>query len=849
MADRLLLESGAPDGYLLEDGSGVIELEPYLHADDFNRTRTSGTGWGNDWSHSTSSTLLGVDGSRAYYANTGSTNKLNYVDPAVLSLQDLDIVGTFAIADLPAAGVNYTYTVVLRLIDTSNYYRLDITLLDDATFNLILRQVIGGTATTIGSTVNKGTYVAGADWKFRVQAEGINPTTLRLRIWNASGAEPGTWDREETNTAAALQAAGGFGTRLLPSAGTYITTAYLDDWGVSVIAAAGGDAVKNGTDAATGTEGAPTLGKPGTDTATGDDVVSVLGKPGVDSGAGSDDLSVLGKPGADTGAGQDLMSVLGKSGSDIGGGQDDAALGKPAFDTGAGTEAVTVLGMAVQETGSGTDDDVGHGMVTTETGAGTDDDAGRAIVLAPDTAAGSDATTVKGQTSTDTGTGSEEPSTPGFAVVTADTAAGSEPTTSRGASSTETGSGSDASVTPPVGAYQATDQAAADDQATLTYAIVTTDTAAGSDGFTVLAKPGSDTATGSDDDSGRGIAGYDQAAGSDAITGTSRLVADAGSGSDQTSSAGYSLADQGAGSEAVSGRAIATPDQATGDDSSQLTADGAFQRTDDGTATEAPGIITSAIQATDDATGSEISTPAFSPITGDTGSGSDGSLAAAAHQRTDQAGSIELATATSAVSGADQATGTDLATVGGSFVSSDLAAGSEAIYGRQAGGSDAGTSEDETILEGNADKDASDAGSLALELAATTAQIVASDQGAGSDQVTMVDRALRDAGSGSEGSGSAGSAHLGSQTGTATDTATLRVAHVSQDLHDLIFGEVADADADVVRLPRVTVRNFPARIGYEGSPRVDRLSSVPGGDRYDGTPRVARLTSRPRRRP
>lgn len=27
MADRYLLESGAPDGYLLEDGSGVLLLE------------------------------------------------------------------------------------------------------------------------------------------------------------------------------------------------------------------------------------------------------------------------------------------------------------------------------------------------------------------------------------------------------------------------------------------------------------------------------------------------------------------------------------------------------------------------------------------------------------------------------------------------------------------------------------------------------------------------------------------------------------------------------------------------------------------------------------------------------
>lgn len=29
MADRYLLESGAPDGYLLEDGSGVLLLEAF----------------------------------------------------------------------------------------------------------------------------------------------------------------------------------------------------------------------------------------------------------------------------------------------------------------------------------------------------------------------------------------------------------------------------------------------------------------------------------------------------------------------------------------------------------------------------------------------------------------------------------------------------------------------------------------------------------------------------------------------------------------------------------------------------------------------------------------------------
>lgn len=35
MADRYLLESGTPDGYLLEDGSGVLILEEIIVTDVF----------------------------------------------------------------------------------------------------------------------------------------------------------------------------------------------------------------------------------------------------------------------------------------------------------------------------------------------------------------------------------------------------------------------------------------------------------------------------------------------------------------------------------------------------------------------------------------------------------------------------------------------------------------------------------------------------------------------------------------------------------------------------------------------------------------------------------------------
>ena len=217
-------------------------------SDDFTRTVASGSGFGGDWLHFSSSSLLGCDGSRGYYANTGSTSKLNYINTAVLSQQDIRITFDAAIADLPPSTDNYIYAIVGRLIDTSNYYRLDVRLNDTGTVTFFVRYVIAGAVTTIGMSVDSSwTYTAGATIKVKAEFEGVSPTTIRLKAWLSTDSEPASWDRTETDSAAtALQTSGSAGTRLLPSAAAYVTTAYLDNFLVTSIAATGGSAGMSG---------------------------------------------------------------------------------------------------------------------------------------------------------------------------------------------------------------------------------------------------------------------------------------------------------------------------------------------------------------------------------------------------------------------------------------------------------------------------------------------------------------------------------------------------------------------------------------------------------------------------
>jgi hypothetical protein len=54
----------------------------------------------------------------------------------------------------------------------------------------------------------------------RTEVTGANPTTIRIRTWPSTQAEPTTWNVTTTDATVGLQAAGGVGLRAYLASGT-----------------------------------------------------------------------------------------------------------------------------------------------------------------------------------------------------------------------------------------------------------------------------------------------------------------------------------------------------------------------------------------------------------------------------------------------------------------------------------------------------------------------------------------------------------------------------------------------------------------------------------------------------
>ena len=72
-------------------------------------------------------------------------------------------------------------------------------------------QVAGVEVNLVPQVVLPFTYAAGSVFTARIQAFGTGPTTVRAKVWPAGAAEPSAWQLSVTDSAPALQTAGGIG--------------------------------------------------------------------------------------------------------------------------------------------------------------------------------------------------------------------------------------------------------------------------------------------------------------------------------------------------------------------------------------------------------------------------------------------------------------------------------------------------------------------------------------------------------------------------------------------------------------------------------------------------------------
>jgi hypothetical protein len=127
---------------------------------------------------------------------------------------------TFKVAtDKSAVGGNQFVYVIARRVNATTEYRAQLRFATNGAVFIQGSSVTNNVETGIGTAVQVPglTHAPGTAIRMRAQFSGTNPTTIRIRAWLDGTTEPTTWQYTATNSAAALQAAGGVGLRVYVS--------------------------------------------------------------------------------------------------------------------------------------------------------------------------------------------------------------------------------------------------------------------------------------------------------------------------------------------------------------------------------------------------------------------------------------------------------------------------------------------------------------------------------------------------------------------------------------------------------------------------------------------------------
>lgn len=164
-------------------------------------TRTSSPGLGTDsvsglaWTHSTSS-VWAATGS-AGTCTLAAANTATYAYQTSVTGADVDMTGTVQISAV-ATGAAWVHALIVRVVDTSNHYRLHVEFGTGGTLGCKIAKMVGGSLTDLTSVTSTGvTYTSSTVVAYRVRVVG---SLLQIRAWNSSSAEPTTWTCQATDT-------------------------------------------------------------------------------------------------------------------------------------------------------------------------------------------------------------------------------------------------------------------------------------------------------------------------------------------------------------------------------------------------------------------------------------------------------------------------------------------------------------------------------------------------------------------------------------------------------------------------------------------------------------------------
>jgi PKD repeat protein len=189
---------------------------PIIYASD-NFSRTVSGGWGNavtggPWTSSSGSASLSVDGAMGNMSVATGATRAAYLSS--VAVQDIDMTTSVQTDRLAVGGAQYLYIVGRHINPTSDYTaKLRFTTNDTVIVGVSRFSASGEAAIGTAVTVPGLTHVAGQAVLMRVQMTGTNPTTIRMKVWQAGTAEPAAWLLTVTDGTAELQTAGAVGIR------------------------------------------------------------------------------------------------------------------------------------------------------------------------------------------------------------------------------------------------------------------------------------------------------------------------------------------------------------------------------------------------------------------------------------------------------------------------------------------------------------------------------------------------------------------------------------------------------------------------------------------------------------
>lgn len=205
------------DGVSDSVSKDVTVTEPaFFAADTFGRTVANG------WGSAVTGGLWSVTGSAANYSVGSGEGAMRAASAGATSTAFLggvsqvntDLRSTIALNKAQTGGGSYV-SIIGRRVNSTNDYRAKLRFLATGELNVSLSRTLSGTeATLVGGKLAGFTYQPGEKLNVRLLVTGTNATSLKVKVWRAGTAEPGTWTYSGTDSSAALQAPGSLGAAL-----------------------------------------------------------------------------------------------------------------------------------------------------------------------------------------------------------------------------------------------------------------------------------------------------------------------------------------------------------------------------------------------------------------------------------------------------------------------------------------------------------------------------------------------------------------------------------------------------------------------------------------------------------